>query len=74
MERRGLGDRWLAGEQVPGVEFAHYEPVRITAGRFLGQVGTIALLIDVGADPEYVVSTVGGDVRVRQSSLAPARD
>jgi len=71
MERRGLGDRWLAGERVPGVGFAHHETVRITAGRFLGEVGTIALLIDVGPDPEYLVTLVGGDVRVRQSALSP---
>ena len=73
MERRGLGDRWLAGEQVPGVGFAHHESVRITEGRFTGHVGTIALLIDVGADPEYLVTLARGDVRVRQSELLPVR-
>lgn len=28
MSSRGLGDRWLAGERIPGVTFALNDPVQ----------------------------------------------
>jgi hypothetical protein len=28
----GIGDRWLAGERIPGVAFALHDPVEIVAG------------------------------------------
>jgi hypothetical protein len=69
-EMRGLGDRWLAGQEVPGVRFAHLEAVEVTAGPHDGARGTIALLIGLSPEPSYLV-TLGarGEVRVRQSLL-----
>ena len=68
---RGQGDRWLAGERVDGVEFEQYAPVQITGGPYAGQTGSVALLLNLQADPLYVVSlpSGAGDVRVRQSAL-----
>jgi hypothetical protein len=71
-EMRGVGDRWLAGQEVPGVRFAHHDPVEITAGPHDGARGTIALLIGLVPEPSYLVALgARGDVRVRQSLLRP---
>lgn len=69
--RRGSGDRWLAGEAVDGVCFAHHQTVTVTHGRFGGRRGRIALLLEVGDDPLYFVLIDGGDTgaRIRQSAL-----
>jgi hypothetical protein len=71
MTIRGLGDRWLAGDAVPGVAFAHNETVEILAGSRAQQRGTIALLLGVEPEPVYLValSDGRGDVRLRQSEL-----
>jgi hypothetical protein len=69
----GVGDRWLAGERVPGVTFALHDAVEITAGPFDGDHGTIALLMGLTPEPSYLVTVrTRGDVRVRQSALRPA--
>lgn len=75
MELRGVGDRWLAGESVPGVDFAMFDAVSITGGPHAGEGGSIKLLVAVRPEPSYLVElgSGGGDVRVRQSELrAPA--
>lgn len=70
MTARGLGDRWLAGEPVPGVAFAHNERVTFVGGRYDGDEGTVVLLMAIEPEPAYLVSHAqGGEVRVRQSSL-----
>ena len=71
MTIRGLGDRWLAGEEVPGVAFAHNESVEILAGPHAGESGAIVLLLGIAPEPTYLVElgSARGDVRVRQSSL-----
>lgn len=71
MTIRGLGDRWLAGDAVPGVMFAHNEAVEILTGSRAQQRGTIALLLGVEPEPVYLValSDGRGDVRLRQSEL-----
>ena len=68
---RGLGDRWLAGERVPGVIFAHNESVEILAGAHAAEVGAIVLLMGIEPEPTYLVELGSGqgDVRVRQSAL-----
>jgi hypothetical protein len=68
---RGAGDRWLAGEPVDGVAFAHLESVRIAAGERTGARGHIALLLALRPEPLYLVTLEGGagDVRVAQSGL-----
>ena len=67
---RGVGDRWLAGEQVPGVQFGHHDAVEVAGGAHDGARGVIALLIALSPEPRYLV-TLGatGDVRLAQSRL-----
>ena len=70
MELRGSGDRWLAGESLDGVAFAHHARVRVTFGAHAGKSGIVALLLSLGDNPLYIVQLDGGpDIRVRQSSL-----
>ena len=71
MTIRGLGDRWLAGDAVPGVVFAHNQSVEILTGPRAQERGTIALLLGVEPEPIYLVALGDGrgDVRVRQSGL-----
>ncbi len=71
MSIRGQGDRWLAGEPVAGVEFEHHARVEIVRGVRAGQQGTIAFLMNLDADPGYLVrlDSGAGEVRVRQSAL-----
>lgn len=74
MTIRGAGDRWLAGEDVPGVAFARHERVRITTGPRSGHAGRIDLLIALLPEPHYLLRLAdGSDVRVPQSVLAPDR-
>lgn len=79
---RGIGDRWLAGERVEGITFAHHDQVRIARGPHAGSTGTVALLLSTAPEPTYLVSLgAAGDARARQSELeavapgtSPARD
>lgn len=72
MTLRGLGDRWLAGEPVPGVAFGPHDPVDVVDGRHAGEQGTIVLLVGMHPEPGYLVRFPSGrDARVRQSSLRP---
>jgi transcription antitermination factor NusG len=68
---RGQGDRWLAGEPVEGVEFEQHASVELISGPFAGRIGSIVLLMNLEADPVYLVALgVGaGEVRVRQSAM-----
>ena len=71
MGERGAGDRWLAGEAVDGVAFAHLAPVVIGSGDGAGRRGRVALLLALRPEPLYLIALdQGGDVRVRQSELA----
>ncbi len=68
--RPGLGDRWMAGEPLPGVAFAQHDAVELTAGPHVGRRGTIALLLAVSPEPSYLGALDGGgDVRARQGEL-----
>ena len=70
---RGAGDRWLAGERVDDVRFAHHAAVEIVEGRFDGERGRVELLIALTPEPQYLVAlAAGGSVKVRQSSLRAA--
>lgn len=71
MDIRGVGDRWLAGETIPGVAFAMHASVEVTSGRFRGQGGAVILLMALASEPLYLVklNAGAGDVRVRQSEL-----
>lgn len=71
MEHLGAGDRWLDGDAVAGVRFAHKQPVEIVGGSRDGQRGRILLLIALEPEPTYLVMLeVGTEIRVRQSALA----
>jgi hypothetical protein len=71
MNVRGAGDRWLAGQKLPGVSFALHDSVRLTRGDFAGQVGSVTLLLALTPAPFYLVrlSATGRDVSARQSAL-----
>ncbi|MEO8561549.1 MAG: hypothetical protein ABI601_05710 [bacterium] len=71
---RGMGDRWLAGEPIDGVEFGFHARVRIATGRYAGRAGSVAFLMNLDADPLYLVDLGAGtgDVRVRGSGLRRA--
>jgi hypothetical protein len=70
----GLGDRWLQGERLPGVDFAQHDRVTIAGGSRDGQTGAVILLLAVAPQPLYLVSldAEAGDLKVRQSALRPA--
>jgi len=51
----GLGDRWLGGERLPGVAFAHYDTVRVVAGPHAGAQGRVLLLVTPPPEPSYLV-------------------
>lgn len=70
---QGLGDRWLAGESIPGVDFALHDAVELVGGPLDGERGSISLLMGLAPEPSYLVSVSGGrDVRLRQSGLRRA--
>jgi hypothetical protein len=71
MNLRGIGDRWLAGEAIPGVSFALHDAVEITDGEDAGARGAIMLLMMVRPEPKYLVRLRdgSGDVRVLQSKM-----
>lgn len=73
MNQRGVGDRWLAGERVEGVSFAHHQAVLVADGVHSGQRGVVLLLMVVSPEPRYLVRLTGGagDVRLPQSALRP---
>ncbi len=72
MSVRGLGDRWLAGEPIAGVAFAHHEAVVVRAGPHVGRAARVLLLASGPPDPHFLVQVEGErrPVRVRQSALA----
>jgi hypothetical protein len=74
LEARGLGDRWLAGDTIPGVLFARNALVAITDGPCSGESGAITLLVGIRPQPTYLVELGSGrgHVRVRQSELSAA--
>ena len=71
---RGMGDRWLSGEAIEGVEFGLHTRVRILAGRHAGKTGSVAFLMNLDTDPLYLVDLGAGtgDVRMRGSGLQKA--
>lgn len=68
---RGAGDRWLAGEPVAGVQFALHDAVTVADGPYVGESGSIVLLMGLRPEPTYLVEVGSGrgKVRIRQSEL-----
>ena len=73
MNVRGAGDRWLAGDLVDGVRFAHHQSVSVVAGVHRGEFGMVLLLVTLTPEPRFLVrlASGAGDVRVAQSMLRP---
>lgn len=64
--------RWSIGEVLPGVQFSMHQPVRVIAGRHLGAVGQLIEILTLTPEPFYHLKTSeGGDLYLRQSTLAP---
>ena len=68
---RGVGDRWLAGDAIDGVDFPLHARVVLTLGRHAGKAGTVAFLMNLDDDPLYLVELAdgSGDVRVRGGGM-----
>jgi hypothetical protein len=71
----GLGDRWMAGEPIPGVAFAQHDPVHVADGPHAGRVGRVLLLAAPPPAAAYLIA-IDGDggapVRVPQADLRAA--
>jgi hypothetical protein len=74
----GAGDRWLAGESIPGVTYAQDDEVEIVAGNQAGRRGRVLLLVALPPEPIYLIALQVGDdtttgteiaVRAAQSAL-----
>ena len=69
----GAGDRWLAGETLPGVRFGPGQRVAFARGSRAGQRATVMLLVAVQPEPLYHVrADAGAELHVRQSALDAA--
>lgn len=71
----GLGDRWMAGERIPGVAFALHDAVQVTEGAHAGRAGRVLLLAAAPPGAAYLVAVDGAGaapVRVPQAALRPA--
>lgn len=72
----GLGDRWMAGEALPGIAHAQHARVVVRAGAHAGATGTVLLLVAVTPEPRYAVrlDDVAGApiVRLAQDALTAA--
>ena len=70
----GLGDRWMAGERIPGVAFAHHDGVVVTAGPHAGRAGRVLLLAAPPPAAAYLVAVdgAGAPVRLAQTALEPS--
>jgi hypothetical protein len=71
---RGLGDRWMAGESIPGVAFALHDPVHVADGPHAGRAGRVLLLAAPPPRTAYLIAVDGADapVRVPQAALRAA--
>ena len=70
----GVGDRWMAGEAIPGVAFALHDAVQVAEGPHAGRAGRVLLLAAPPPTPAYLIAVdgAGTPVRVPQSALRPA--
>ena len=69
----GDGDRWLAGDVLPGVRFGPGARVAFARGSRAGERATVMLLVAVRPEPLYHVrADAGAELHVRQSALDAA--
>jgi hypothetical protein len=65
-------NRWFLGGHVPGVHFSMGQRVLVVAGPYRDITGVLISIYSLGPDPLFHLETSdGGDVRARQSELAP---
>ena len=65
-------NRWLAGEQIDGVDFVLNAAVEVTDGEHRGTVGAVVSLASLDPVPSFVVEPgEGKDIVVEQSNLRP---
>jgi hypothetical protein len=69
-----LDNLWFNGEAIPGATFALNDPVRITNGVHLGELGSVLSLISLEPFPVYVVELGcdGATIEVTQTELERA--
>ena len=69
----GLGDRWMAGERLPGVAFALHDAVQVAQGPHAGRAGRVLLLAAPPPAAAYLVAfdAAAAPVRVAQAALRP---
>jgi hypothetical protein len=71
MEALDFGNDFLAHRPIPGVRFEHNDYVRVVAGQFSGNAGSLVGIHTMGADPAFVLEAESGrDLVVLQSEVS----
>lgn len=71
--RSGLGQAFLSGDAIPGVQYRHNEYVRIVSGEHVGDAGSLVTVLSLNPEPRFVVeSEQHGDIEVFQSEVTRA--
>jgi hypothetical protein len=72
---REVQNRWILGEDVPGVKFRMQQIVRVRSGVHRGIVGELISLSAINPEPVFDLETDdGGDIFVGQSEIEPKAD
>jgi hypothetical protein len=67
---RDVQNRWILGNEIPGIKFSMNQRVRITAGAHAGTVGVLISIYEIESDPGFQLETdKGHDICVHQSEL-----
>ena len=66
---RATQNRWILGEEVPGVAFRMNQNIMVVAGVHKGTRGTLISLYELGSDPLFALESKTGDYQVRQSEI-----
>jgi hypothetical protein len=65
-----LCEAFIDGVSIPGVEFAHNEPVLIVRGPHAGGSGSLVALVALHPEPSFVLELSSGpDAQVLQSQI-----
>jgi hypothetical protein len=71
-DRSELDDRWFSHQPIPGLCFVLNDPVRIVAGEYAGEFGSVMAVLSREPVPIYIVErSLGGDITVSQSDMEP---
>lgn len=70
MTHRDLGQAFLNREPIPGVLHSHNDYVRVVAGRYAGESGSLVTVLSLDPEPKFILESEGqGDIEVLQSEL-----